>query len=465
MPGLSDDPVRHERGPEREVYTISELNSLVRGVLEGTFSSIWLEGEISNLRRYPSGHTYFTLKDDQSQISSVLFRGNSPRLQFRPEDGMKVLAFGRISLYEARGSFQIIVERMEPAGIGTLQLAFEQLKKRLAAEGLFDPDRKRTLPALPRRLGIVTSPTGAAVRDVLRVLRRRFPGLEVVIAPARVQGEGAAAEIVAGIRDLNLLGDVDVIMVTRGGGSLEDLWPFNEESVARAIVGSAAPVISAVGHEVDITISDLVSDLRASTPSAAAEMVVRSRDELKETLQGLHVRMRSAASLHISHMRHVLRDLATKRAFGALGARFRDQMQRVDDLSYRLRSHIDRRSERDRHRLALLRQRLSIRHMAERLSAVRATVTLRSRLLHGAVNTMLERNGGRIAAFGESLTALSPLAVLARGYSISRDEDSGVILKDTTGVRVGSRIRIRLHRGRLGCEVKEVEHATGQEGI
>src|SRR5256712_12757621 len=281
MRSLFDSPVADRSAPggkapgprdHRRVLTVSELNSLAQEILEETCPSIWVEGEISNLRRYPSGHTYFTLKDEGAQIAAVLFRGASQSLPFRPEDGLKVLARGRISLYEARGTFQIIVDALEPAGLGALQLAFEQLKARLLAEGLFDAARKRPLPALPRRIGIVASPAGAALRDILKVLSRRFANLEIVLAPSRVQGEGASLEIVEAIRLLNRLGGVDVLILARGGGSLEDLWPFNEDRVARAIAASGIPVISAIGHEVDGTIADLLADLRAPTPSAAAEL-------------------------------------------------------------------------------------------------------------------------------------------------------------------------------------------------
>src|SRR5262245_25435086 len=265
---------------KRRVLSVGELNALARGLLEEAFATVWVEGEISNLRTYPSGHTYFTLKDDAAQIAAVLFRSAAQSLPFRPEDGLKDVARGRVSLYEARGSFQIVVERLEPAGLGALQLAFEQLKTRLAAEGLFEVSRKRPLPFLPRRIGIVASPAGAALHDILKVLERRFANLEVVLAPSRVQGEGAAREIVEAIRMLNRLEGVDLIILARGGGSLEDLWPFNEEPVARAVVASGIPIVSAVGHEVDVTIADLVADLRAPTPSAAAEMVVRSKIEL-----------------------------------------------------------------------------------------------------------------------------------------------------------------------------------------
>ncbi|MGH9748339.1 MAG: exodeoxyribonuclease VII large subunit, partial [Candidatus Polarisedimenticolia bacterium] len=297
MRGLFEPGPGNAPREDRPILSVSELNALVRGMLEEAFPSVWVEGEISNLRTYPSGHTYFTLKDENAQVSAVLFRGAAAALRFRPEDGLRVVVRGRVSLYETRGSFQVVVDAIEPAGLGALQLAFEQLKARLQGEGLFEAARKRPLPMLPRRIGVVASLAGAALHDVLKVLRRRFAGLGVVIAPSRVQGEGAAREIAAAIADLNRLGGIDVLILARGGGSLEDLWAFNEEAVARAIAASRVPVVSAIGHEVDVTIADLVADLRAPTPSAAAEMVVRSRAELAATVAALRARLGSAAGL------------------------------------------------------------------------------------------------------------------------------------------------------------------------
>ncbi|HET6277199.1 MAG TPA: exodeoxyribonuclease VII large subunit, partial [Candidatus Polarisedimenticolia bacterium] len=311
---------------DSHVLTVSELNAMVGSLLEEALPEIWVEGEISNLRRYPSGHTYFTLKDDAAQVAAVLFRGSSLGLRFRPEDGQKVLVRGRVGLYEPRGSFQIIVDRLEPAGLGALQAALEQLKERLGAEGLFTAGRKRPLPLLPRRIGVVTSSRGAAIRDFLRVLERRFANLDVVVAAARVQGEGSAEEVVAAIRDLNQLGGVDVIVVTRGGGSLEDLWTFNEEIVARAIAASGVPVISAIGHEIDVTISDLVADLRAPTPSAAAEMVVRSKQELADRTTALRARLAASMRLRIGAASARLGMAGSERALAALRGRLRDMM-------------------------------------------------------------------------------------------------------------------------------------------
>ncbi len=467
MRSLFDEPPAPAGSPrdERRILTVSELNALVRGILESSLQTIWVEGEISNVRRYPSGHTYFTLKDASAQIAAVLFRGQGQGLRFRLEDGLKVLARGRVGLYEARGSYQIIVEALEPAGYGALQLAFEQLKTRLQAEGLFDRARKRPIPHLPRRIGIVTSPSGAAVRDILRVLRRRFANLQVVIAPARVQGEGAAAEIVSGIRALNRLGGTDVLIVTRGGGSLEDLWPFNEETVARAIVASAIPVISAVGHEIDVTISDMVADLRAPTPSAAAEMVVRSKRELLEQILAQRARLLAAVRLRLAGLRRRAERTAAAAALASIPGRVRDAMLSVDDLTSRLRGALERRHREGRHLLEMLAQRMTPQRLAERLHGRRASCAALEKMLHAAGASRLRRDRLRAAAYAQRLDALAPRAVLSRGYAICRLDRSGDILKDAGAARPGDAVQIRLHRGRLGCEVKEVENATREEGF
>ena len=441
------------------MLTVSELNALAQEILEETFPSIWVEGEISNLRRYPSGHTYFTLKDEGAQIAAVLFRGASQSLPFRPEDGLKVLARGRISLYEARGTFQIIVDALEPAGLGALQLAFEQLKARLLAEGLFDAARKRSLPLLPRRIGIVASPASAALRDVLKVLSRRFANLEVVLAPSRVQGEGASLEIVEAIRLLNRLGGVDVLILARGGGSLEDLWPFNEERVARAIAASGVPVVSAVGHEVDVTIADLVADLRAPTPSAAAEMVVRSKEEMVERIASLRSRLVAAMRLLVAAAGDALEEAGSARARQAV----RD---RLDDLTGRLGTHVQRTTTEARHRLAILRERMTPGRLAARLLLRRSAADGLERRLQSASAARQQRARDQCAAYAERLQALSPLAVLGRGYAICRLQDTGAILKDSAAVRAGDAVSVLLHRGSLGCAVTEVRaHGEHEEGF
>ncbi|MBI4636172.1 MAG: exodeoxyribonuclease VII large subunit, partial [Candidatus Rokubacteria bacterium] len=339
---------------DRAVVSVSELTAQLRALLEERFPAVWVEGEISNFRQYPSGHAYFTLKDESAQLRCVLFRARQRRIRFEPADGLHVLAFGSVEVYAARGEYQLVVELLEPRGLGALQLAFEQLKARLAEEGLFDAARKRPLPRFPRKIGIVTSPAGAAIRDMLRVIGRRFGELSIVIAPARVQGEGAAEEIAAGLRDLNAVGDVDVIIVGRGGGSLEDLWAFNEEVVARAIAASKVPVISAVGHEVDVTIADFVADLRAPTPSAAAELVVREKQSVVESLAELRARLTRAIVRRLEGDRARLESLRHRRVLTDPARALRDVERRLDDARARLRHAAAAALRRARHRTELV---------------------------------------------------------------------------------------------------------------
>jgi exodeoxyribonuclease VII large subunit len=465
MRSLFDAPREPAARPERRVLTVSELNAWARATLEAEIPLVWVEGEISNLRRYPSGHTYFTLKDAAAQVSAVLFRGQSGAVRFRPEDGMKVLVRGRVGLYEARGTFQIVVDGMEPAGLGALQMALEQLKARLLAEGLLDPARKRPLPLLPARIGVVTSLRAAALRDVLRVLERRFAGLSVVIAPVRVQGDGAAEEIAAGIRALNRLGGIDVLIVTRGGGSLEDLWAFNEEVVARAIAASRIPVISAVGHETDVTLADLVADVRAPTPSAAAEMVVVSRRDMVDRVAALRARLAGSTRLRFGEARRRLDRLAAARGLAAVERRVRDAMLEVDDLGARLRARLDARVRDENHRLAILAQRMTPARLADRVVARRDRNADLAERLRMASMGGLRRGGERLGGLLGRLRALSPLEVLARGYAVCYAVPGGAILKAAAGSRVGDRVRVRLHRGRLTCEVKEVDDVAPDETL
>ena len=414
---------------ERAVLTVSALTAELRAVLEERFPAVWVEGEISNFRLYGSGHAYFTLKDAEAQLRCVLFRNRARRIKFEPADGLHVMAFGSVEVYAQRGEYQLVVELLEPKGLGALQLAFEQLKARLQAEGLFDQARKRELPRFPRKIGIVTSPSGAAIRDMLRVIGRRFGELHIVIAPAKVQGEGAAEEVAQGLRDLNTLGDVDVIIVGRGGGSLEDLWAFNEEVVARAICTSKAPVISAVGHEVDFTIADFVADLRAPTPSAAAELVVREKQAVVDALDALAQRLQRAAHRPLN-----------------------DLERRVDEMTLRLRRGMHAEWRRAAHRAELATAALRAsspfarvtngRHRLERLEA---------RLL----TAFAQRCDGaryRLRAAVGRLDSLSPLAVLGRGYSLTRTPD-GRIVRSARQVEAGDDVRVLLHEGSLECRV------------
>ncbi|MBM4262007.1 MAG: exodeoxyribonuclease VII large subunit [Deltaproteobacteria bacterium] len=395
---------------QRKFLTIAELNELIKGTLEKRLDAVWVVGEVSNFRVPPSGHLYFTLKDDKSQINAVMFRRQGLGLKFTPENGMEVLCFGRVSLYTARGDLQIYVEDMEPRGQGALFLAFEQLKKKLAAEGLFDEERKRKLPFLPASIGIVTSDKGAALHDMLRILRDRFPDRRVVIRPVKVQGDGAAAEIAQGIAELARSGEVDVMIVGRGGGSLEDLWAFNEEVVARAIAASPVPVVSAVGHEVDFTIADFVADWRAPTPTAAAQMVVPRQIDLAEQVRLLAEQLKRAVDQKLASRRQVLAGLAKRLADPTRD--LREKQQRVDELSVDLLRRLQ----------ARLRQR----------------------------RDQLGQAAGR-------LHALSPLAVLDRGYSIAHKLPEETIVKDAVSLQTGDLVRVTLARGRAICRVQGKE--------
>jgi exodeoxyribonuclease VII large subunit len=442
--------------PDRVVYTVSQLTARLREVLEQQIPPFWVEGEISNLRVPGSGHAYFTLKDDQAQIRAVLFRNRLRRIRFEPEDGLHVIAFGSLEVYAPRGEYQMVVELMEPKGAGALQVAFEQLKARLMAEGLFDAGRKRPLPRFPRKIGIVTSPTGAAIRDMLRVIGRRFRDLHILIRPVRVQGDGAALEIAEGIADLNRLGDVDVIIVGRGGGSLEDLWAFNEEVVARAIAASKAPVISAVGHEVDFTIADFVADLRAPTPSAAAELVVREKEAVVESVRDLHHRLTRALARLLEGYRERLRWIAERRVLRDPARPLRDAHRRLDELGLRLRGALVASRRHARHRLALATQRLHSSNPAVRIASGRGLLgRLQGRLDAGARRS-LDRSQRRFRVLAGKLDGLSPLAVLSRGYSVTR-KPSGEIVRSASQVTPQEPVQVLLHEGTLDCMVVEAK--------
>jgi exodeoxyribonuclease VII large subunit len=441
---------------ERTILTVSEVTERVKIVLEDTFFDIWIEGEISNLRTPSSGHTYFTLKDDHSQMRAVLFKMQRRYLRFDPKDGMLVIARGRLSLYEPRGEYQLVIDYLEPQGVGGLQIAFEQLKARLAQEGLFDPAHKKPLPMLPRAIGIVTSPTGAVIRDMLHILRRRFANVHVCLYPVRVQGDGAAAEIARGLAALNDYPGIDVIIVARGGGAPEDLWPFNEEIVARAIYQSAIPVISAVGHEIDYTIADFVADLRAPTPSAAAELVMRSKAEWYAEIHHLTQRLERAmhhrldslrARLEASQQRRVLKDpWAPLHALG----------QRLDELNARLvrstRTHVQRLDD------AVGRSESALSHLSPLMTIglLRQRLTALEQRFRTAQHTRVQLQREEVQRLAATLQALSPLAVLARGYSICRTPPAGQVIREATAVTPGTSIDITLWQGALRCTVDAV---------
>ena len=443
------------RLPFRYILTVSELTRESKDILEMQFADILVEGEISNLKIPPSGHIYFTLKDDFSQIRVVLFKNQARSLRFSPEDGLHVICRGRVSLYEKRGEYQLILEEMEPKGIGALQLAFLQLKERLEREGFFDPSRKRQIPMVPQKIGIVTSPTGAVIRDMLQIIERRFENVHLLLYPVRVQGEGAASEIARGIEYFNEQMEVDVIIVARGGGSLEDLWAFNEEEVARAIFYSQIPILSAVGHETDYTISDFVADLRAPTPSAAAELVVKDKRDVKNTLQFLEVRLGSEVlqtlqegRTHLSHLNKRLKDPKK---------RIEEDCLKVDDLFNRflfLASWIVN-TKREKH--LHLYEGLFLRNPNQKVKHLRRFISETERRLLQNIKHSIEIWRQRLEGKMGQLDSLSPVSILQRGYSITRKIPSLEILRDSSQVKEGDRVEVRLFRGTLVCGVEKSE--------
>ncbi|HXY15572.1 MAG TPA: exodeoxyribonuclease VII large subunit [Terriglobales bacterium] len=443
-------------GSSRRTWTVCELVAAVRTHLEREYTDTWVEGEISNFRAHDSGHLYFTLKDESAQIRVVMFRSSARLLRFRPENGMQVVTRGRVTIYEDRGELQISAEYLEPKGAGALQIAFEQLKAKLEAEGLFDSSHKKPIPTLPRRIGIVTSPQAAALRDILNILRRRHLGANVLIFPAQVQGETAALETSAGVRYFNKARNVDVIVIARGGGSAEDLAAFNHEGLARAIASSHIPVISAVGHETDFTIIDFVADLRAPTPSAAAELVIRSRQEIEEQVESLHRRLDKAIRYHLLIARQNLTELAQHGAFARMMDLIHRRQQRLDELVYRL-------SQAERSIIEHWRRRFenlsaAVRHYDVRrvLANVRKDLNVYSAALVSAFRNLLLERKVRVERMDTALQALSPVAILERGYALVFDA-SGKLLKDAANVKPGDEISAKLAKGTVVATVKQKE--------
>lgn len=437
----------------RDIYSVSRLNREARLLLEGGFAALWVEGEISNLAQPASGHLYFGLKDAQAQIRCALFRGSLRGLACRPRDGMQVLIRARVSLYEGRGEFQLVVEHMEDAGEGALRRAFEALKMRLATEGLFDAVRKRPLPALPRRIGVVTSPTGAAVRDILTTLRRRFPAIPVVIYPTPVQGEGAAEKIATAIQLASQRAECDALIVARGGGSLEDLWAFNEEVVARALRECRIPTVSGVGHEIDVTIADLVADVRAPTPTAAAELLSPNREEwlTRCTHQGARVALL---------MRRFLSDHAQR--VDALSARLISPQQRLAHAHQRLQGLARRLRLAQSHALAgaraaatAARLRLAQQTPRPRLRELRLRASRQHERLLAQARAAITDRQQRLGTTARALDAISPLATLDRGYAIVQRRDDGSAVRDARTIEIGTSVRARLAHGWLDCRVEE----------
>jgi exodeoxyribonuclease VII large subunit len=441
------------RPPARRVLTVSQVNATVRRLIESELRDVWIEGEISNCRVWNTGHMYFTLKDGTSQLRAVMFRMPLGYLRFKPQDGLRVIARGGISVYEPKGEYQLVCEHMEPHGLGALQLAFEQLKKRLQDAGLFDPSRKRPLPALPRRIGIVTSLDGAALRDILKVLARRYPNAQVLIFPVRVQGDGAAADIVRGLRALSKVADVDVIIAGRGGGSVEDLWAFNEEVVARAIAAARVPVISAVGHETDVTIADFVADMRAPTPSAAAEMVVSAHTEFCSRIDRLSGRLDASARRIIATRRGMVQGLIASRAFSGWPTRLALHGRHATELTHQLRRGLITRLATAGKTARALHTRLEAQDLRRRLAASRGRLSTLDGRLHAASRRAQDRADALFRVLAGRLESLSPLAVLARGYAVCWNEDRSGVVRSARTVTPGDRVRVTLHEGEIDCRV------------
>jgi exodeoxyribonuclease VII large subunit len=438
----------------RRVFSVSELNGRIRTLLEERFFEIWVEGELSNCKVWNTGHMYFTLKDQHAQIKGVMFRLKLQLLRFKPEDGLRVIARGRISVYDAKGDYQIICEHLEPEGRGALQLAFDQLKKRLAAEGLFDARRKRPLPTLPRKIGVVTSLDGAAIRDIIKVLRRRYANAHIVIRPTRVQGEGAALDVARAIAAIGKVRGVDVVIIGRGGGSIEDLWAFNEEVVARAIAGCPVPTISAVGHESDVTIADFVADLRAPTPSAAAELVVTRKDDFVASIDRLSRRVHAAMTSRLHRLESRLRTLESRPGYASTHGRLAMRARHTGELTHELRRVMRARLAGRERAYNALRLTLETFDVRRRLGGIRARLVDADGKLATAIARRRHACDARLRGTAARLDSLSPLAVLGRGYAVCWNEDRTAIIRDASAVHAGDRVHVRLERGELECDVR-----------
>ena len=447
------DPMGYEpKTEERKVLSVSDLNRQAKRLLEVSFPSIWIEGELSNVARPRSGHWYFTLKDDSAQVRCAMFRNANMKVRFQPAEGMQVLIRAKVSLYEGRGDYQLIAEHMEEAGAGALQRAFEELKRKLAAEGLFAEESKHPLPAMPSHIAVVTSPTGAAIRDILTVFQRRFPAMAITVIPSAVQGNDAAPQIVKAIKQAEQLVDIEAIIVGRGGGSMEDLWPFNEDIVARAIAACPIPVISAVGHEVDFTIADFVADHRAPTPSAAAEILSPNQQELYSTLLGyqqmLHRLISHRLQHHQQHFEHLRQRLRHP------GERLREQTQRLDDLDIRLRQAIQHHLHKASADLNQTREKLQQHTPINKIQRMNTLQQQLEQRLKGAITTRMQRLRQKLASSIAELDAYSPLATLKRGYAIVQTESQSVVTS-SRDVESGDVIHTRLAQGSLRCKVLE----------
>jgi exodeoxyribonuclease VII large subunit len=459
--GAADQLGFQFRPPERRVWTVRALVAAVRTHLEREYSDCWVEGEISNLRSPDSGHLYFTLKEEGAQIQVVMFRSSAKLLRFRPENGLHVTVRGRITVYESRGELQISAEFMEPQGAGALQLAFEQLKARLEAEGLFDPSRRKPIPPLPQRIGVITSPQGAAIRDILNILARRHHSANVLIYPAQVQGEAAPLEATAGVRHFNKTHEVEVIVIARGGGSAEDVAAFNDEGLARAVAASKIPVISAIGHETDFTILDFVADLRAPTPSAAAELVIKSRQEIEGQTEELYRRLELAIRYRLLMARQELTERTQQGAFVRMRDGINRRQQRLDEMSFRLERAERQLVERWRRRWEIVSAMVRHYDARQRLAVVRQRLEAQSASLAAAMHTRLLAIGAALDRRNAALKALSPLAILNRGYALVFDA-RGELVKDAERLKAGDEIAARLARGRVRARVSGVETSRSE---
>ncbi|MFO7263434.1 MAG: exodeoxyribonuclease VII large subunit [Bacillota bacterium] len=447
-----------------EAYSVSELTQIIRSRIEQEprLKDVWVQGEISNFTHHRRGHMYFTLKDETSKIRAVMFAGYNRFLTFRPEDGMKVLARGTVSVYERDGQYQLYVTAMQPDGMGSLYLAFEQLKKRLAAEGLFAPERKKPLPSFPRVIGVITSLSGAAIRDIITTIQRRYPVARIIIAPVEVQGERAVPTIVQALEIMNRRQEADVLIVGRGGGSIEELWAFNEEAVVRAIAASKIPVISAVGHETDVTIADFAADVRAATPTAAAELAVPLYSEIVARIDQWHTRLVRAIHRRLAQETERLQRIEQSTSLRRPEMLIGRQEQRLDHLLDRLRFALQARVHRATVSLQQAEHRLSRLHPGVRLSRESERLQLLRYRLERGVQSHLERNQHRLAVHLRQMDALSPLKVMQRGYALVYSE-TGTLVRSTRQVHLGELLKVRLRDGVLDCQVYSIQEPPSAE--
>lgn len=441
---------------QRDIYSISRLNAEAKGLLEGSFPLLWVEGEISNFACPASGHWYFSLKDQRAQVRCAMFRNRNAHLGFVPKNGMQVLIRARISLYEARGEFQIITEHMEASGDGVLRRAFEELKKRLMLEGLFSTEYKQALPPQIQSIGVITSPSGAAIRDILTTLKRRYPAANIIIYPVTVQGDESAPQIAAMFKTIEKRKECDVILLARGGGSLEDLWPFNEEIVARAIHNCSIPVVTGIGHEVDFTIADMVADFRAATPTAAAEMISPDQNELRSRLQYNVVHLRNIMARKLSHQNQQLSWLAQRLQHP--GRRIQDLSQRVDDLQLRMSHAQANHLWHISMNINLLKEKLTKLHPGQAILMRRQRLGYLSHQLKQCTDQLLKAKQSRFSQATRTLNAVSPLATLERGYAIVSDVMNGNILRDAHQIKTGDTVQAKLHQGKIQCTVDDVDY-------